>query len=101
MRDLRSNTVPENPLDQCYYDDDRPEHALFANLDSTKAKAKRDSSSTTINDDFPPKVNLARANQSEFWVSMESFFDLSFWMAEQIEDLVANHKLQHPSFNIR
>ena len=29
-------------------------------------------------------------------VPIEAFFDLSFWLAEELEDLVANYVLRHP-----
>lgn len=93
--------MSDNPLEQYYYDDDQPQHPLFANLESIDAQAESDSSNVALNDNFPPKVNLARENQPEFWVSMEAFFDLSFWMAEQIEDLVATHQMNHATVRIR
>ena len=38
----------------------------------------------------PPKLNLARkAGEPPMRISMESFFEFCFWMAEELQDLEA------------
>lgn len=40
-----------------------------------------------------PKLNLEKnPGSTPVWVSMESFFDFSFSLAEELEDLVARHR---------
>lgn len=40
----------------------------------------------------PPKLNLTRdPGQPPLHVSMESFFDFCFWMAEELQDLEAQY----------
>lgn len=42
----------------------------------------------------PPQINLARRRFEEpFFVDMESFFEFSFWMSEELLDLEATHRL--------
>ena len=42
-----------------------------------------------------PKLNLARnPEQAPFFVDMERFFEFSFWIAEELLDLVALHQEQ-------
>ena len=40
-----------------------------------------------------PQINLSPDNQPKLFVSMESFFGFSFWLAEELTDLVANYEL--------
>ena len=45
-----------------------------------------------------PKLNLSRkAGRPPLMVDMERFFEFSFWMAEELLDLVAEHR---PHFQI-
>lgn len=44
-----------------------------------------------------PQINLAPNHQQPFFVDMEAFFEFSFWMAEELTDLVANYEDQNPS----
>jgi hypothetical protein len=41
----------------------------------------------------PPQINLSRRRFEEpFFVDMESFFEFSFWMSEELLDLEATHR---------
>ncbi len=43
----------------------------------------------------PPQINLARRQFEEpFFVDMESFFEFSFWITEELLDLEASHRLK-------
>ncbi len=43
----------------------------------------------------PPQINLARRQFEEpFFVDMESFFEFSFWITEELLDLEASYKLK-------
>jgi hypothetical protein len=40
-----------------------------------------------------PKINLSRKpGELPFDVGMEAFFEFSFWMAEELTDLIAQHE---------
>ena len=41
-----------------------------------------------------PQINLGPENEPKFFVSMESFFAFSFWLAEELTDLVAEHEFR-------
>ena len=46
-----------------------------------------------MTDSTPAKAQLVLANEGSLGkshVDMEAFFELSFWLAEELEDLVAN-----------
>ena len=46
-----------------------------------------------MTDSTPAKAQIVLANEGslgKIHVDMEAFFDLSFWMAEELEDLVAH-----------
>ena len=48
----------------------------------------------------PPKLNLSRTPDSRpFLVDMERFFEFSFWMAEELLDLIAEYRPAHCSLN--
>ncbi len=50
--------------------------------------------------DSTPPMNLARkSNDPEMLVNMEAFFDFSFWMAEELQDLISQVQLQTGPFN--
>lgn len=41
----------------------------------------------------PPKINLSRKpNELPLDVDMEAFFEFSFWMAEELTDLIAEYE---------
>ncbi len=41
-----------------------------------------------------PPLNLARnKNDLPLTVEMEAFFDFSFWMAEELQDLISQHEM--------
>ena len=43
----------------------------------------------------PPQINLARRQFEEpFFVDMESFFEFSFWITEELLDLEALYRLK-------
>jgi hypothetical protein len=43
----------------------------------------------------PPQINLARRRfEAPFFVDMESFFEFSFWISEELLDLEALHKIK-------
>lgn len=45
-----------------------------------------------------PKLNLNRKSGGQpLLVDMERFFEFSFWIAEELLDLLAEHQLQLPS----
>ena len=45
-----------------------------------------------------PKLNLNRKSDGRpLLVDMERFFEFSFWIAEELLDLVAEHRLASPS----
>lgn len=56
------------------------------------------SASATLNtfaNSQAPQINLARRPfETEFWVDMESFFEFSFDISEELLDLEARHKSQ-------
>lgn len=93
--DLRSVAV----FDDTQFENDFPEKSFFANVASDSWYCDLDDVGSSIDDEMSeknaPKVNLARANQPDFWISMEAFFDFSFWLAEEIEDLVAQQQIHH------
>ena len=42
---------------------------------------------------YPPKLNLTRDPRAlPFEVDMEAFFDFSFWLAEELTDLIDKHQ---------
>jgi len=42
-----------------------------------------------------PQLNLEReSSRPPLWVSMESFFELSFWIAEELQDLISEYELR-------
>ncbi len=44
--------------------------------------------------EFPNRIDLTRAGDlSPLAVDMESFFEFSFWIAEELSDLVATYQL--------
>ena len=46
-----------------------------------------------------PQLNLNPPNQTPLFVDMEKFFEFSFWLAEELSDLVASYELKqqkHP-----
>ncbi len=52
-----------------------------------------DSSTGISRVDSPPQVNLQPdPSQPDFWMDMESFFDFSFWLAEELQDLIDRHQ---------
>ncbi len=43
--------------------------------------------------DSTPPLNLARTSRDpELLVDMEAFFTFSFWIAEELQDLICNHQ---------
>ena len=48
-----------------------------------------------------PQLNLNPENEPKLFVSMESFFAFSFWLAEELTDLVAQHELLERRKKIR
>lgn len=48
-----------------------------------------------------PQINLSPENEPKFFVSMESFFAFSFWLAEELTDLVAEHELRERQSKLR
>ena len=47
----------------------------------------------SIRDPQPPQLNLARGlYQPDFFVDLQSFFEFSFWMAEELLDLEARFR---------
>ena len=45
--------------------------------------------------ELPPQVNLQpNLAEPDFWIDMESFFDFSFWLAEELQDLIDRHRFE-------
>ena len=46
-----------------------------------------------IRENHPPRLNLSRnSDQADLFVDLQSFFEFSFWMAEELLDLEANFR---------
>lgn len=39
-----------------------------------------------------PQINLNAQHEQPLFVDMEAFFEFSFWIAEELTDLVAQHE---------